>query len=123
MKNIIEIIRNKHRTQYILNGNFHREDGPAIIWADGTECWYIHGKFHREGGPAFKDANGTEYWYIHGKYHREDGPAIEWGDGNKEYWYNGKRIDMLNNYESIEIDANLSGIEVINYLLMIQALR
>lgn len=27
------------------NGNeFHREDGPAVIFPDGTKEWWIHGK-------------------------------------------------------------------------------
>jgi len=39
------------------NGQFHREDGPAIIWynSDGSikaEYFYINGKSHRELGPA-----------------------------------------------------------------------
>jgi hypothetical protein len=27
-----------------LNGKLHREDGPAVIWADGTKRWYLNGK-------------------------------------------------------------------------------
>jgi len=26
------------------NGYFHREDGPAVIYPDGTQYWYINGK-------------------------------------------------------------------------------
>ena len=28
---------------YYLDGKFHREDGPAIEWNDGTKSWYING--------------------------------------------------------------------------------
>ena len=70
----------------------HREDGPAVEYADGDKFWYINGKRHREDGPAVEYANGTKYWCINGKLHREDGPAVEYTDGEK-YWYiNGQRI-------------------------------
>jgi hypothetical protein len=30
---------------YIMKGLgiHHREDGPAIEWADGSKCWYLNG--------------------------------------------------------------------------------
>jgi hypothetical protein len=28
---------------YRLNGKLHREDGPAIIYADGDKFWYLEG--------------------------------------------------------------------------------
>lgn len=30
-------------TKWLLNGRLHREDGPAIEWADGGEHWYLTG--------------------------------------------------------------------------------
>ena len=44
-----------------------------------------NGLFHREDGPAIEYTDGTKKWLINGMYHREDGPAIEWSDGAK--WY------------------------------------
>lgn len=29
---------------YDKNGMLHREDGPAIVYIDGTYWWFIHGK-------------------------------------------------------------------------------
>ena len=29
---------------YNLNGELHREDGPAIEFADGDKSWYINGQ-------------------------------------------------------------------------------
>ena len=29
---------------WTLNGELHREDGPAIEWSDGTKKWWINGK-------------------------------------------------------------------------------
>jgi hypothetical protein len=63
----------------------HREDGPAIEYADGSKEWYLNGKRHREDGPAIEYADGSKEWYLNGKRHREDGPALEYR-GNK-YWY------------------------------------
>ncbi len=62
-------------TWVLANKNPHREDGPAVIWNDGREDWYIDGKLHRIGGPAIKYASGDKTWYIDGQIHREDGPA------------------------------------------------
>jgi hypothetical protein len=60
---------------YIRNGNkfyykdkemtiFHREDGPAIEYADGGKEWYLNGKCHREDGHAIEYADGSKSWYI-----------------------------------------------------------
>ena len=48
----------------------HREDGPAIEWAEGTH----------------------KTWYLNGKRHREDGPAVEYSDGDKEWFINGEPL-------------------------------
>jgi len=72
-----------------LNGDFHREDGPAIEWADGSKHWYLNDELHREDGPAIEWAEGSKYWYQNNELHREDGPAIEWPHGGKEWWLNG----------------------------------
>ena len=74
------------RTKWFLNGKYHREDGPAITWDDGTKYWYLNGKLHREDGPAVEYADGTTHWYKNDKLHREDGPALEYADGQKEWW-------------------------------------
>jgi hypothetical protein len=49
----------------------HWEDGPAIM---GTQysIWFINGRRHREDGPAVIYHNGsTEYW-LYGKYLTEE---------------------------------------------------
>ena len=77
-------------------GQFHREDGPAIMDADGYRAWYIHGVNHREDGPAviWKDESYT--WYYKGLRHRLDGPAIHYinamGESVNRYFYHGKEI-------------------------------
>ena len=52
---------------WFLNGKLHREDGPAIEWADGTNHWYRNGKLHREDGPAVEYPSATKFWYLNGK--------------------------------------------------------
>jgi len=78
-----------------LNGEYHREDGPAVEFANGSKHWCQRGKLHREDGPAVDHIDGDKFWYSCGMYHREDGPAIEYADGTK-YWYlndNRHRLD------------------------------
>jgi hypothetical protein len=50
-----------------LNGTLHREDGPAIEWADGYKSWYLNGKKHREDGPALEYASGRKAWWLNGE--------------------------------------------------------
>jgi hypothetical protein len=77
---------------WCLNGEYHREDGPAIEYANGEKYWYLNGKYHREDGPAIEHSDGTKRWFLNGDSHREDGPAVEWPNGGK-YWYlNGKQV-------------------------------
>ena len=30
--------------EWYLDGKRHREDGPAIEWADGNKWWYLNGE-------------------------------------------------------------------------------
>ena len=85
---------------YNEQGQLHREDGPARVYADGTKAWWINGLRHKEDGPAVEYADGTKYWYLNGKRHREDGPAVEWSDGTKVWYLNDKRYSEqdYNNY-------------------------
>ena len=61
-------------------------------WSPGTEIWELDGQLHREGGPAIIWPDGSEEWYFHDQLHREGGPAITEPDGTEEYWELGERI-------------------------------
>ena len=37
---------------------------------NGTKRWYLNGKMHREDGPAIEYADGTKYWFLNGVIHR-----------------------------------------------------
>jgi hypothetical protein len=86
MKKYTVEVDGKGTKSWYLNGLLHREDGPAIEYANGTKFWYLNDEPHREDGPAIEYADGTKYWYLNGDRHRIDGPAIEYADGTK-YWY------------------------------------
>jgi hypothetical protein len=70
---------------------FHRIDGPAIEYADGTKSWYVNGKLHRLDGPATESQDGAKSWYVNGKLHRLEGPAVEYAEGYKAWYVDGKR--------------------------------
>jgi len=59
----------------------------------GNKYWCLNDLLHREDGPAVEYANGDKVWYINGQCHREDGPAIEWAYGGKEWHINGEKFD------------------------------
>jgi hypothetical protein len=94
----------------------HREDGPAIEYANRDKAWYINGKrlteeeFNaRNRRENFKpqhltpmkkeqfihiDTNGNKFYYSDRKMtirHREDGPAVEYATGGKVWYINSKR--------------------------------
>lgn len=81
--------------EWWVNGNLHREDGPAMWHSWGGEQWWHHGKLHRENGPAVIWESGARQWYVNDNLHRTDGPAVEHVDGDVEWWVNG--ICMYNN--------------------------
>ena len=76
------------------NNRFHRENGPARTYKDGTVQWWLNGVMHRLDGPASEGPGRSSFWYVHGKLHREDGPAVVFCDGASteridEYWLDG----------------------------------
>jgi hypothetical protein len=66
-------------------GNYHRLNGPAIEWRDGTEYWYRHGKLHRDDGPATNWPPGQEEWHKDGvKYEPSAHEIMVWKMKKKE---------------------------------------
>ena len=62
------------------------------IRPDGTKVWCLNGQFHREDGPAIEYFDGTQEWFLNGQWHREDGPAVEYPSGSTAWWLNGKKL-------------------------------
>lgn len=63
---------------YISHGN--------KTWLDGDDL------FHRTNGPACEYTDGTREWWIHGRLHRTDGPARECGSGEKQWFLDGREL-------------------------------
>ena len=62
------VVKDKYNTvAYYLNGNRHREGGPAITFADGEKHWWLNGKRHRTDGPAIEAFDGTTSWWLNHK--------------------------------------------------------
>jgi hypothetical protein len=60
-------INNKYSfLSYYKHGQNHRNNGPAIMYEDGTQLWCQHGKLHRDEGPAIIYSNGEHRWFNHG---------------------------------------------------------
>ena len=78
-----------YRNQF---GQLHRVDGPALVYANGTQLWYLNDQLHRVDGPAVEYPDGMCSWLINGQLHRLDGPAIIRADGSQEWWVNGQRL-------------------------------
>lgn len=48
---------------------FHRKNGPAWIQKSGYQYWFQRGKLHREDGPAIEYANGEHSYYLNDVYY------------------------------------------------------
>ena len=80
---------------WLHQGLFHKVDGPAVVWASGTQEWWFKGKRHRADGPAVEYESGTQEWWFKGKRHRTDGPAVVRSSGTREWWFNDKQYDQF----------------------------
>jgi len=55
-----------NKTEWRLNGELHRTDGPAVERIGGYKEWLINGELHRADGPAVQWANGATEWFLNG---------------------------------------------------------
>ena len=92
INNVKKIVLNDKVVYKNDKGQFHREDGPAVITQKNTSYWFKNGKLHREDGPAVIYKNGTVEYYKNNLKHREDGPAVIYADGDKRYYLNGEQL-------------------------------
>ena len=83
------------------------------VYDYGTKKWYLNGERHREDGPAVECSSGDKYWYLNDKLHREDGPALEFDNGDKSWYLNGKSLteDEFNKAMSPTKELTISEIE------------
>ena len=67
----------------------------------GTKQWYLNGELHREDGPAVDHADGTKHWYLNDvrcteeEYYSKLNPAKEltMEELAKELGYNVKIVE------------------------------
>lgn len=67
-----------------------------------TKRWYKDDKLHREDGPAMEYADGFKQWFMNGETHRLDGPAVYYTDGSKEWFYKDTWIKEVKSQEEFE---------------------
>ena len=92
LKYRVEVDSYGNRFYYNSVGKWHRENGPAIVWSNGTKIWYQNGRRHRTDGAAIEWSSGTKEWYQNGLLHRTGGAAIEYADGDKWWFIDGVRL-------------------------------
>ena len=63
---------------------------------NGNKFWYTNGKRHREDGPAIEYADGTKYWYINGeKLTEEEFKNRQTSCDGKEVVIDGKTYTLV----------------------------
>ena len=72
LKYRVEVDEDGNRFYCNSNGEFHRIDGPAVEWGNGTKRWFQNGLRHRTDGPAVVYSDGSMEWYINGEELTED---------------------------------------------------
>jgi hypothetical protein len=60
----------------------------VTVGENGDKRWYLNGKFHREDGPAIEYADGTKYWFIN------DQPLTEAEFNTRTKSCNGKVVEI-----------------------------
>ena len=66
---------------------------PPVIDKFGTQQWRdANNRLHREDGPALIYADGSTEWYYDGLRHCLTGPACFYSYGYKAFWIFGKQV-------------------------------
>lgn len=47
--------------------NKYKNKYKVKVYCSGTKGWYINGNLHRENGPAVEHLNGFKAWYLDGE--------------------------------------------------------
>ena len=72
LKYRVEVDKLGTRRYYNKADQLHRDDGPAVEYADGLKVWYQNGLRHRTDGPAIEWNDGRKWWYINGRMMPEE---------------------------------------------------
>jgi hypothetical protein len=87
---ILLTFQDNHK-EYRQGTILHNPSGPAMIFPNGDQVWYLHGQHHRLDGPAI-ERSFMKCWKIFGKLHRVNLPAVI-ADDYQAYYQN----DQLHN--------------------------
>ncbi len=91
-----QVIKHKKAEWY---GNEHNLPDGSYINKHGNVCYIKNGEWHREDGPAIEWSSGNKSWWVNGKRHREDGPAVEYSDGERSWYINNERCGNKEDYD------------------------
>ena len=73
-------------------GNPHCLTGPACIWDDSDQEWYVDGKSHRIDGPACEYFTTNSFlFYLHDKHYT----VKEWAEKLVELGYKTKEEALM----------------------------
>ena len=67
LPNNIKSLKTSGYKEWYIRGYRHRLDGPAVVYNEGAEEYWVNNKLHNDFGPALISRNVTEY-YRHGKW-------------------------------------------------------
>jgi hypothetical protein len=42
------------------------------VYTNGDKSWWLNGQRHREDGPAVYHSNGAKFWFLNGEYLTEE---------------------------------------------------
>ena len=71
---------------------------------DAGSFWFNEkGQYHKDNGPAIILNSGTIIYAQNGLRHNSNGPAVEWKTGEKQWFYNGKEFEFKNWLEETNI--------------------
>lgn len=75
--------KNFSAIEYCNNRNqYHRLDGPAVEYISGEykgyKCWCIDGDVHKEDGPAKIYQDGRKEYWFQGEWHRDIKTDKQW---------------------------------------------
>ena len=77
----------------IITKTVYNMESRKEIDSKGTLRYYNEKDLlHNENGPAVVFKNGTKIWQQNDLLHRLDGPAVIWSNGDKEWWIKGKQL-------------------------------
>ena len=85
---------------YNSEGKLHNDNGPAVVFIDGTELYYDNGLINNLKGTAINSVDGSKIYYVKGNLHNEREPSID--ELGTKYWYNNGQLNRGDDLPAIE---------------------